>query len=137
MDPLADKILVTSAFIGFLYLDVLSNIIEPWMVIVIVSRDILVTILRLYMKKNKLEMFTSRIAKLKTTTQLVSILFILACLSSLAIENNISKSIYENIFIIKYLMIIITIFTVYTGIDYYYRNIKLITINRDSHIDIK
>ena len=34
-------------------------------------------------------------------------------------------------------MIIITIFTVYTGIDYYYRNIKLITINRDSHKDIK
>ena len=46
MDPLADKALSISAFFGFLYLDVLVNVVEPWMVFLIFFRDILVTFLR-------------------------------------------------------------------------------------------
>ena len=32
MDPLADKALALSAFFGFLYLEVLVGVVEPWMV---------------------------------------------------------------------------------------------------------
>ena len=137
MDPLADKILVLSAFIGFLYLDILNSVVEPWMVILIFSRDILVTFLRLIMKKNGILMITSKIAKLKTTTQLISIIIILTCLSILSFGDIgiIDPHIYafkldKFLFIIKNTMMIVTLFTIYTGIDYYYKNIKLIIANR-------
>ena len=64
MDPLADKILVLAAFGGFLYLDILFNVVEPWMVFLIFFRDILVTALRLFMKKigfHMLKSFNKRI----------------------------------------------------------------------------
>ena len=50
MDPLADKILVLAAFLVFLRIDILSNIVFPWMVLLMFLRDLLVTILRIIMK---------------------------------------------------------------------------------------
>ncbi|MCB0752032.1 MAG: CDP-alcohol phosphatidyltransferase family protein, partial [Ignavibacteriae bacterium] len=44
MDPLADKILTSTAFFAFVFIDVLSL----WMVIVVVFRDLFVTGLRLF-----------------------------------------------------------------------------------------
>ena len=125
MDPLADKALTLSAFFGFLYLDVLVNIVEPWMVFLIFFRDILVTFLRIIMKKKGLLMVTSRIAKFKTASQLISIIIILLSLiysSILPIDGY--------LVIIKTTMILVTLFTIYTGLDYYYRNIKLIFFNK-------
>ena len=43
-DPLADKILTSTAFIGFVILGVL----QLWMVIIILLRDFIITILRAY-----------------------------------------------------------------------------------------
>src|SRR5947199_2045557 len=43
MDPLADKIMVCSAFIAFVGL----NWVEPWMVVIIVARELAITGLRL------------------------------------------------------------------------------------------
>ena len=125
MDPLADKALSISAFFGFLYLDVLVNVVEPWMVFLIFFRDILVTFLRLIMNRNGLLMITSKIAKLKTTSQLVSIIIILLVL--------IYSSTYpldKYIPLIRFTMISVTMFTIYTGLDYYYRNIKLLISNK-------
>ena len=125
MDPLADKILVLAAFGGFLYLDILINVVEPWMVFLIFFRDILVTALRLFMKKIGFFMITSKIAKLKTTSQLISIIIIL---SILTLDPLYSLNLY--LLFIKITMIGVTLFTVYTGLDYYYRNIKLIFTSR-------
>ena len=125
MDPIADKALAISAFFGFLYIDVLVNVVEPWMVFLIFFRDILVTFLRLIMNRNGILMITSKIAKLKTTSQLVSIIIILLSL--------IYSSIYpldKYILLIRFTMISVTIFTIYTGLDYYYRNIKLLISNK-------
>ena len=125
LDPLADKVLVLSAFFGFLYLDVLLDVVEPWMVFLIFFRDILVTCLRIIMKKNGLLMVTSKLAKLKTTSQLVSIIIILSLLAY--------SSLYplDGYFpLIRFIMIIVTLFSIYTGFDYYYRNIKLILSNK-------
>ena len=120
MDPLADKALTLSAFVGFLYLDSLVNIVEPWMIFVIFFRDILVTFLRLIMDRKGLVMVTSKIAKFKTASQLISIILILLFLS----YNSISP-IDNYIIFIRFLMILVTLFTIYTGFDYYYKNIKL------------
>ena len=119
LDPLADKILILSAFIVFLTIDLLGDAIKPWMVALIFFRDFLVTILRIVINSMGLSMITSRVAKLKTAFQLISIVIIL---SSLSFYPNYS---YNNQ-IIKLLMITVTLFTVYTGIDYYLKNLKLI-----------
>ena len=47
MDPLADKILVLSAFISFAIMD----LIEFWMVGLIIFRDVFITLLRMRMKR--------------------------------------------------------------------------------------
>jgi CDP-diacylglycerol---glycerol-3-phosphate 3-phosphatidyltransferase len=67
LDPLADKILVSSAFICF------SNLgyVPSWMVLVIVVRDFTITALRSYAILRGKPIITSRFAKVKTYLQFV------------------------------------------------------------------
>ena len=119
LDPLADKMLILSAFILFLTIDLLGDALKPWMVTLIFFRDLLVTVLRIIIKGMGLSMITSKIAKLKTAFQLISIVIILCSLSFYPDYS------YNNQ-IIRLLMIAVTLFTVCTGIDYYLKNLKLI-----------
>ena len=121
MDPLADKILVITSFIIFLKIDLLSNIVFPWMVGLILFRDLSVTLLRVVMKRVNITMVTSEVAKLKTGLQLFTIILILLLLS---LNTIFPLQFFSNY--LRYFMIILTFFTVYTGIDYYYRNLKII-----------
>ena len=114
LDPLADKLLVLSAFISFLYINSLTNIgsVELWMIIIIVIRDFSITVLRVIINlKDDYSLVTTKIAKLKTAIQLITINFILLCLI---------LSDYFNF--IYYLMVGTTLVTMYTGIHYYYNN---------------
>ena len=77
LDPLADKILVSSAFISF----AIMGLIDFWMVGLILFRDLFVTALRIIMTRNGFTMMTSRIAKSKTGVQLGIITFTLIFLS--------------------------------------------------------
>ncbi len=74
LDPLADKILVIAALIAFLILDPLVPL---WMVIVIIARDILITVMRYLAIKKGLTLRTSRFGKVKTAFQMVSIIVII------------------------------------------------------------
>tara|TARA_B100001250_G_scaffold170478_1_gene146829 strand:- start:1328 stop:1879 length:552 start_codon:yes stop_codon:yes gene_type:complete len=75
IDPISDKILVISSFI------VLSifypSILPFWMILLIVLRDILVTILRYYRFSSSSDFKTSFIAKRKTLVQIIIIHLIL------------------------------------------------------------
>ena len=121
MDPLADKILVITSFIVFLNIDLLTNIVFPWMVGLILFRDLSVTLLRVLMKRANITMVTSEVAKLKTGLQLFAIIIILLLLS---LNTIFPLQFFSNY--LRYFMIILTLFTVYTGIDYYYRNLKIV-----------
>jgi len=111
-DPLADKFLVLSAFISFLYIDLLTHSIYLWMVSIIAFRDISITILRIVISfKGKCVLITSKIAKLKTAFQIVTISSTLLCL----VLSNYVEFIY-------YLMFATTFITLYTGVHYYYNN---------------
>ena len=135
LDPLADKILVSSAFISFYFLD----LIELWMVVVILSRDFFITCLRIVMKKNGQSLKTSRIAKSKTAVQLILIIFILIFLALEKMEASIF-SLLGNI-ILEYNIVykatfIVSIFTFYTGFRYFQNNydiIKKIVVNENSN----
>ncbi|MFQ6091212.1 MAG: CDP-diacylglycerol--glycerol-3-phosphate 3-phosphatidyltransferase [bacterium] len=77
MDPLADKILTSSAFISFAAL----KIVATWMVYTIVVREVMITCLRMYSISRKNPLITSRLAKWKTSCQMVVILVILLLLN--------------------------------------------------------
>ena len=121
LDPLADKILVSSAFISFAILD----IVEHWMVFFIVFRDLFVTGLRMVMISRGFNLVTSNIAKAKTGLQIGIIIFILLFLGLKNMhvsEINWIVQLISGIKIIYYLMLLMTVFTTYTGIVYLYKN---------------
>jgi len=73
MDPLADKIMVCSAFIAFVGL----NWIAAWMVILIVARELAITGLRLLAASRNVVLAAEGYGKHKTISQIVAIIAIL------------------------------------------------------------
>jgi CDP-diacylglycerol---glycerol-3-phosphate 3-phosphatidyltransferase len=77
MDPLADKILVCSAFIAF----VERGQMEAWMVVVIVARELAITGLRLLAASKNQVLAAESLGKHKTFSQLTAIISILVLLA--------------------------------------------------------
>src|SRR5512143_3003645 len=73
MDPLADKIMVCSAFIAFVGL----NWIGAWMVVIIVARELTITGLRLLAASKNVVLAAEGYGKHKTISQIVAIIAIL------------------------------------------------------------
>jgi CDP-diacylglycerol--glycerol-3-phosphate 3-phosphatidyltransferase len=73
MDPLADKIMVCSAFIAFVGL----NWIPAWMVVVVVARELAITGLRLLAVSKNVVLAAESFGKYKTISQIVAIIAIL------------------------------------------------------------
>ena len=69
MDPLADKVLVCAAFVGFVELDSL----RAWMVVLIIAREFMVTGMRLLMIEKGIVMPAGPWGKVKTTVQMLAI----------------------------------------------------------------
>jgi len=121
LDPLADKILVLSAFISF----ALINIIDFWMVGIIIFRDLFVTGLRFIMSSRGFEFVTSKLSKYKTAFQLTIIILTLIFISIEGLDINIfipTIVIIKEYKIIYILTAFTAIFTAYTGILYVYAN---------------
>ena len=78
MDPLADKILVTAALLYLLQVEK----IPLWMAVVMVSREFLITGLRLIAASKGTVIPADRAGKHKTISQLVAILVALFCVSA-------------------------------------------------------
>lgn len=135
IDPLADKFLTTGAFIAFIILD----IIPLWMVLIVIIRDISTTLLKIYADLISQPIATSYSAKVKTTIQMVFIAYILLLmyLKNLTIikeyTDYINIMLYSNLTYI--LMLSITIVTVWTMIEYIFKNknvIKAILIKKNT-----
>src|SRR6476660_7608295 len=77
MDPLADKIMVCSAFIAFVGL----KWIPAWMVVIIVSRELAITGLRLLAASKNVVLAAEGYGKHKTISQIVAIISILVVAS--------------------------------------------------------
>lgn len=77
MDPLADKILVCSAFIAFVGLGWMPS----WMVVIIVARELAITGLRLLAASKNLVLAAEGFGKHKTISQIVAIIAILVYFS--------------------------------------------------------
>src|SRR5213594_3122807 len=77
MDPLADKILVCSAFIAFVGL----KWIPAWMVVIIVARELAITGLRLLAASKNVVLAAEGYGKHKTVSQIIAIISILVVAS--------------------------------------------------------
>ncbi len=127
MDPIADKILVLSAFIAFVQMQIIAS----WMVLIIFSREILVTSLRLFALNKGKVLSAGRSGKHKTFFQMVLIFLILGFI----LLKEVRKAFYtwnpswENSFRlgIDVIMWVVVILTLYSGISYLWENRKVIT----------
>ncbi|MGC8771800.1 MAG: CDP-diacylglycerol--glycerol-3-phosphate 3-phosphatidyltransferase [Brevinematia bacterium] len=139
IDPLADKILIWGVYIVFLFKPLFP---ELWIfVIIIILRDVFVTFLRYYSRKKGVKFKTSFIAKTKTAVQMVfAFILMFFLLISYVIKsffrmNETSISlIWKNSFpqfaeiilaLPYFLMLLVCIFTVFTGLDYLLQYFKL------------
>jgi|SRR4051812_44943348 len=77
MDPLADKILVCSAFIAFVGI----HRIQAWMVVIVVARELAITGLRLLAASRQVVLGAEGFGKHKTISQITAILSILVLMS--------------------------------------------------------
>ncbi|MDR9419821.1 CDP-diacylglycerol--glycerol-3-phosphate 3-phosphatidyltransferase [Gracilimonas sp.] len=126
LDPLADKFLT---FAGFLCLPFLDTTQFPWWaVIVIVSRDIAVTGLRLYAGKKNISMETRVTAKAKTLVQMIFLytVLLIGVFKQADIEFSGVAMQFFNTGYLYYAMLFVTGLTLYSGIEYFWVNRKII-----------
>lgn len=127
LDPLADKILTSTAFIALVILGVL----ELWMVVLIILRDIVVTLLRLFADHRKISFSTSRSAQWKTFLQMFFLYYLLLIYTAQTVEwiKNINQDLLNKLLnpsFIYFSMLFITLYTLFTGITYLFSNRTLI-----------
>lgn len=127
-DPMADKILTSAAFASFAIIGVL----EWWMVSLIIARDLLITLLRLYAENRGTNFVTSYYAKWKTLLQMIFLYYLLIIYTFINTKEIIAGN--ESVFsvlwqkdLIYFTMLAITLITVHSGYTYLYSNRKLIT----------
>lgn len=109
-DPLADKMLVMTAFIMLVELDKAPG----WVVSIIVCRELAVTGLRLLLVEQSGEVMAAAWpGKIKTATQMVSIIFLFL--------NNIPFSMI-GLPVDQIMLYLCLIFTIYSGVDYFIKN---------------
>ena len=78
MDPLADKVLMCAGFVMMVEL----RLIEGWIIIIILSREFLVTGLRLVASSEGKVLAAESLGKHKTTWQIVTLIYFLLLLAS-------------------------------------------------------
>ena len=111
LDPIADKLLVSSCLL-MLAADGIIHGWSLWAAIIILCREILVSGLREYLAELRVSVPVTRLAKWKTTVQLVAIGFLLAGEAGDRIVPVVTQ-------IGLALLWISAIFTLYTGWDYF------------------
>jgi CDP-diacylglycerol---glycerol-3-phosphate 3-phosphatidyltransferase len=73
MDPLADKLLITAALVSLVQMDLAQS----WMVVVILGREIAVTVLRSMAQSRDVAIPASPLGKFKMVSQVVAILLLI------------------------------------------------------------
>ncbi|MCR5792265.1 MAG: CDP-diacylglycerol--glycerol-3-phosphate 3-phosphatidyltransferase [Lachnospiraceae bacterium] len=109
MDPLADKLLVSSAMISLIALGYL----EAWIVIVIISREFIISGFRLVASDNGVVIAASYWGKFKTTAQMIMCILLMLQLEGFALIN----------LIFVYVSLILTVISL---VDYIIKNRKVL-----------
>ncbi len=133
MDPLADKIMVISALLCFVQL----NVVPAWMVIIIIAREFLISGIRIMAAKDGDIIVASKWGKAKTITEIIAIIAILVLLAivntleylSISTEKISILDFQIRIVLLKlipyWLMFIVAVTALISGLEYYFKNSKL------------
>lgn len=111
LDPLADKLLVSSALIVLVEINDLYA--PSWIVIIIISREFAVTGLRLLLAGEGEVVAANMLGKIKTWTQIIAI-------SSILLHNIIFAMISFRFDVLA--LWVALIFTIWSGLDYFAKN---------------
>ena len=127
LDPLADKILISAAFVALM----IKGYLSLWMILIVIARDAMVTLIRDYgLWKNK-PIKTERFAKWKTSLQIIIVGLLL--LYDNMVTNPFGKTLspesqefIRQSGIVDAAMFVIVLLTVYSGISYIIGNRKFV-----------
>lgn len=127
MDPLADKLLIGAALICLaLFKHIDGGLIPIWMVVVIIGREVLVTVLRIvFIAKYGQVVSASQWGKYKMTSQLIVVALGLVLL---AFQNELSAT-----FIVRsrgpvfFMMLLPLVLTVASGVEFLVNNRKFLS----------
>ncbi|MBN9063909.1 MAG: CDP-diacylglycerol--glycerol-3-phosphate 3-phosphatidyltransferase [Rhizobiales bacterium 65-9] len=111
LDPIADKLLVSAC----LLMVVADGTVEGWWIwaaVIILCREILVSGLREFLVELRVSVPVSRIAKLKTTMQLIAIGFLIGA-------PVVERFVPQAEAIGRWLLVLAALLTLYTGFDYF------------------
>ena len=114
LDPIADKIMVSAALVLLVMNDIIINY-EVIAAIIILTREILISGLREFLAKVRVSMPVSRLAKIKTFTQMFAIAILLTGESG---NKLINFGDYNAHSIGIFLLWMAAFLTLYTGYDY-------------------
>lgn len=119
LDPLADKLLITAALISLVEM----QRVEAWVAIVIISREFAVTGLRLIAVAEGNVIAASPLGKAKTIVQIIAIVTLML--------NNVPFA-YISFPFDQVAIWFAVVITVASGIDYFYKNRKLVNLGKSS-----
>ncbi|MCB2205508.1 CDP-diacylglycerol--glycerol-3-phosphate 3-phosphatidyltransferase [bacterium] len=127
LDPLADKFLTSAAFLAFAFL----AYVPWWMVMVIVIRDLLITLLRSFAESRNMHIATSKSAQTKTFIQMAVLYYLLLVIVGQDVSwvRGIVGSAFETLLhptLTYVLMLAVTLITLLTGVQYLIDNRRLV-----------
>ncbi|MEE9442742.1 MAG: CDP-diacylglycerol--glycerol-3-phosphate 3-phosphatidyltransferase [candidate division Zixibacteria bacterium] len=127
MDPLADKILTSTAFVSFLAL----GYVKAWMIMLIIIREFIITGLRSLAAYRGMIISPTMSAKFKTVLQMTTIVTILLYINLKTVMESAGYSggFFDSPLVIQvfdWMMLSTTVVTVLTGIDYLIKNGSII-----------
>lgn len=123
MDPLADKVLTASAFICL----ITFNLVPAWVVIAIISREFLITGLRLLASAKNVILPAEKLGKHKTAWQMITIIYFLGLLTVAEWSDTaVLKEPNTWLTLGHVLTTIAAVLTVYSGLAYFWKNRNLI-----------
>ena len=117
MDPIADKLLVTAVMIMLTECGVLPG----WMLVIFVAREFMISGLRLVAAGKGHVLAAGRLGKIKTATQMVALII------TMALYYSMGGMTPETYAISMALLGVALFFSVWSGIDYMYRNWDMIS----------
>jgi CDP-diacylglycerol--glycerol-3-phosphate 3-phosphatidyltransferase len=125
LDPIADKVLVLGTFIALVF--IMPEHVVWWLVALIAARDLSVTALRIYMKRNGQTLKTSNGAKWKTTFQLTFLIALLLIMTGSKVGGSVGQWCQTTLSspVIFWSLVVVTLVTLYTG-AVYFKNKELV-----------
>ncbi len=120
IDPLADKFLVISALIAIIALDPYLEVFDLWMILIIVGRDVLITVMRMLAIREGRPLRTSRLGKFKTAFQMISVVIIIMIYMAKK-----GKFLNTHESVPYWIMLAVTVFTAISGLRYIVTNWRL------------